>query len=317
MTAYHKCTECDNCEEKPAKFLCKTCPGYLCEVCKIEHEKKKISQYHIIAFFTSSNEDTINFLYCSLHEKKILECYCNVCHKPVCTECILQSHNGHSMKLLSIFYKEMREDSLKKKKEIENTIIPHYNQLLTNESEKKVSLSKRTEEIEKEIVHHTNYLVMEVKEISEQMIRNLKTEEKKGLREIDHFIYSIQRKIETIQGINERLSASLEAKPSILFFELIENIDLEDFRTLHFQPAADYTFDNFQPGNITSIQELFGLLPKIKRTGGVYELKSKSNVRFNILKRCISNLIISNFFSYNVICLFIKLVYFEMISLSS
>lgn len=36
--------ECENCEENPAKFVCKTCPGHLCENCKSEHVKKKIGK---------------------------------------------------------------------------------------------------------------------------------------------------------------------------------------------------------------------------------------------------------------------------------
>lgn len=40
VTAQHF-VECDSCEENPANFLCKTCPGHLCETCKTEHEKRE------------------------------------------------------------------------------------------------------------------------------------------------------------------------------------------------------------------------------------------------------------------------------------
>lgn len=43
--------ECENCEENPAIFMCKTCPGHLCENCKTEHEMKKNDQkprYYIL-----------------------------------------------------------------------------------------------------------------------------------------------------------------------------------------------------------------------------------------------------------------------------
>lgn len=32
--------EYEDCEERPSKFLCKTCSGHLCETCRNEHEKK-------------------------------------------------------------------------------------------------------------------------------------------------------------------------------------------------------------------------------------------------------------------------------------
>lgn len=84
--------ECDFCENQPAKFLCKTCPGHLFDPCASEHEKKRMSRNHDIVFSTSDNEDLVDFLFCSSHSKKKLECYCEPCQKPVCTKCIGQTH---------------------------------------------------------------------------------------------------------------------------------------------------------------------------------------------------------------------------------
>lgn len=99
---------CDNCEEEPAEFLCKTCPGHLCQNCKSEHEKKKITRNHEVVSLTSNNDDISDPLYCTDHNNKKLECYCNPCEKPVCTECIVNAHNGHSVKLLSTVLNEMK-----------------------------------------------------------------------------------------------------------------------------------------------------------------------------------------------------------------
>lgn len=81
--------ECNNCEEKPAKFLCKTCPDHLCENCKTDHEKKKMTRSHEIVFLKSNNKDMVDLLYCTEHTKKKLQCYCNRCKEPVCTDCII------------------------------------------------------------------------------------------------------------------------------------------------------------------------------------------------------------------------------------
>lgn len=40
--------ECEECEENPAKYFCKTCAGHLCELCKNIHERKKITKNHEI-----------------------------------------------------------------------------------------------------------------------------------------------------------------------------------------------------------------------------------------------------------------------------
>lgn len=63
--------ECDFCENQPEKFLCKTCPGHLFDPCASEHEKKRISRNHDIAFSTSDNEDMVDFLFCSSHSKEV------------------------------------------------------------------------------------------------------------------------------------------------------------------------------------------------------------------------------------------------------
>lgn len=98
--------ECENCEEHPAKFVCKTCPGHLCEHCKSEHERKKMSRNHEIVSLISNNDEMIDLLYCTEHTKKKLECYCNVCKEPLCTDCIIQSHNMHSVKSSTTVCKE-------------------------------------------------------------------------------------------------------------------------------------------------------------------------------------------------------------------
>lgn len=110
--------ECDECEENPAKFLCKTCEGHLCELRKIKHEKRKITRNHEILSLHSKNEDLLDLISCPKHTKKKLECYCTPCSEPVCTDCIMQSHNGHLVKPLAIVYKELKDYSKQKKKKL-------------------------------------------------------------------------------------------------------------------------------------------------------------------------------------------------------
>ena len=104
--------ECDKCEKNTAKFVCKTCPGNLCDKCKTEHGNRKISKNHAITEFNTEYDDFVDFLYCSDHKTKKLECFCDPCKKPVCTDCIVSSHNGlgHAVKALSETYKDIKED---------------------------------------------------------------------------------------------------------------------------------------------------------------------------------------------------------------
>lgn len=51
--------ECDNCEENPAQYFCKMCAGHLCETCKSDHGKRKITRNHEIVSMTSNNENLV------------------------------------------------------------------------------------------------------------------------------------------------------------------------------------------------------------------------------------------------------------------
>lgn len=262
LSAQHY-VECEHCEENPATFVCKACPGYLCENCKGDHERKKMTRNHDIVSLTSNNGEMLDMLYCSNHAKKKLECYCNRCKEPVCTECIIQSHNGHSVKSLSTVYKEFTSSSYQKKKEIEKVLLPKYNELRANEMKKRSAFTKKVDEIEKNINAHTQSLVEMAEKIGKQKVICLRKAEKEGLDEADRYLDNVEKQINQLQLMSEKISASLEARPGLTFFKSFEKIGLETFQKLPTQP--DYSLPDFKPKNMN--QELrmsFGEPPMLQ-----------------------------------------------------
>lgn len=239
--------ECDNCEENAAKFLCKTCVGNLCEPCQSEHLKKKITKNHEIVSLTS-HDDMVDVFYCTEHTKKKLECYCNRCRKPVCTDCIIHSHNGHSVKHLSTVYKEIKDLSIRQKDEIDNIIIPKYYGLLVNEMEKRTAFTERADEIQNKIDGHTQSVVEMVKRIGQQTVGHLRKAEKDGLGEMDNFKENIEGTINQLQLMSKVIFEKLEAKPHISIFESITGYNLAMFRVL--PSPTEYTLTDFQPQNL-------------------------------------------------------------------
>lgn len=191
--------ECENCEENPAMFLCKTCPGHLCENCRSEHEQKKITRNHEIISISSNNEDIVELLFCTDHTKKKLKCYCDRCGKPVCTECIVQSHNGHAVKSLFIVFNEIKANIQLQKDEIEKDLIPTYKKLLATEDDKRSSLTKEAEEIESEIKMHTMNMIQIIKTMGKRTISHLQSEKNRGLQEIDTTKNKIMKTIQRLQ----------------------------------------------------------------------------------------------------------------------
>lgn len=265
-TAAQHFLECDNCEEHPAKFLCKSCPGHLCENCKTEHEKKKMTRSHEIVSLMSNNENIVDLLYCKDHTKKKLECYCNRCKEPVCTDCIIHSHNGHSVESLSTVYRRIKDGAKQQKEKIDNILLPKYRELVSNETAKESALKRRAEEIKKKIEAHTESLVEMIKTIGTRTVEDLSKKEKDGLREIEQTKNNFIKQIDELQLMSRTISADIEAKPGISFFKLVKRNDLERFEKS--QPDIDYSLTDFQPGDIKlAIEDTFGTRPILQRSG--------------------------------------------------
>lgn len=259
--------KCDICEEKPAKFLCKNCSGHLCEKCKSEHAKTKMFKKHEVVPW-ETNEDLVSILHCTDHTKKKLECFCDRCEKPICTECMLLFHNGHCIKTLSDGYREIKDKTLKQTEKIENEILPKYAEVLAKESNKRSALTKRSAEIEQTIHRHTQSLIEMIKKVSAQTVQNLKEEEKKGLQEISSFQESVSKKINALEQKSKTLHAEVKGNPEVLFFSSRRKDELEQYQVLPVPPASHYSLDGFSPGNLSLrvIENGFGKVQKLKRS---------------------------------------------------
>ena len=254
--------ECDECEENPANFVCKTCPGNLCDKCKIEHENRKITKNHEITEFKTVNKELIDFLYCSDHKTKKIECFCGPCEKPVCTDCIVLSHNGHPVKSISSAYKEIKEDMQTKKDEIDIKLLPKYIELLENEARKRSELKKEAGEIEKKIRAYTHHIIEAVKSFGERTIQDLRIQERRGLQKNDESSAELQRKMGRLKQIRKQLSEQIEGKPGISFFKPLERNLLQEFETC--SNIYIYKLRDFQPGSLSSTVEMnFGTLPDL------------------------------------------------------
>lgn len=172
-----------------------------------------MTRNHDIVSLISNNDEMIDLLYCTEHTKKKLECYCNVCKEPVCTECIIHSHNGYSVKSWPTVHKEFTAFYYRKKEEIERVILPKHKEVLANELQKRSAFTDKVDEMEKKIDAHTHGVVEMVKEIGKQTVLSLREAEKEGLQEKDKFKESNEEQINQLQHMCERISDSLKAQP--------------------------------------------------------------------------------------------------------
>lgn len=262
--------ECDNCEENPAKFFCKVCAGHLCEPCKMKHKQTKITRNHVILPLTSENEAILDLLLCPDHAEKKLECYCDRCKKPVCTECIIKFHNGHSMKSLSTVYKEFKDHSKQKKEKIENDLLPRHVALLAKENDKRSAFKEKVDKIQTKIDAHVKIVIEQVRDIGKETVVSLRSAEIDGLKQMDKFKECLEEKINKLQVLSKQIDTDLEARPHSSMFESFYRDDLINFQTL--PSPVEYTLTDFQPQQI-KIKNMFGK-PPVLNVGCIYRKNS-------------------------------------------
>lgn len=290
VTAQHF-VECDSCEENPANFLCKTCPGHLCDTCKTEHEKKRMSQNHEIVNLGAGNDKVVDLLFCAKHTNKKLECYCVQCNSPICTDCIIKSHNSHFVRALSSVYKEIRDDLSMKKEEIDNIILPKYRGILAKDEVKRLAMLLRFQEVAIQIDKHSENIVEGVKNNTKDTKKQLLNEQRKILKEIDDHQLNVKAKIKMLEQTSETLSSDLTTEPSISFFKLKDFNLLDRFQAYPIQTV--FSISNFKPGCISErILKNFGKLPKVQRTNQP-ENKGSDNTSYKMPAMFENNLCIT------------------------
>lgn len=290
VTAQHF-VECDSCEENPANFLCKTCPGHLCDTCKTEHEKKRMSQNHEIVNLGAGNDKVVDLLFCAKHTNKKLECYCVQCNSPICTDCIIKSHNSHFVRALSSVYKEIRDDLSMKKEEIDNIILPKYRGILAKDEVKRLAMLLRFQEVAIQIDKHSENIVEVVKNTTKDTKKQLLNEQRKILKEIDDHQLNVKAKIKMLEQTSETLSSDLTTEPSISFFKLKDFNLLDRFQAYPIQTV--FSISNFKPGCISErILKNFGKLPKVQRTNQP-ENKGSDNTSYKMPAMFENNLCIT------------------------
>lgn len=254
---------CYVCKNQPAQFICKTCPGHLCDTCASEHERNTMSKHHDMIFPVTDNEQTLAFLFCSSHTKKKLECYCEPCKKPVCTICIVETHYGHHpFKDLSKVFEDVRKHNQILKNNIENSMLPKYKDLIANADAKRSAIKSTAREVEKKIDNYTMSVKNMVENIVAQHVQNLRDAEIEALKGIDTFKSSIEAKVKELQQMSDIISSNLESKPHVSLFCPINDEDLHKFKSL--PKESSFKLNEFCPEEMN--KNIEKELPRIAKT---------------------------------------------------
>lgn len=107
-----KIVNCDTCDNA-AKHLCRTCQDRLCDRCKEIHSKSKASYNHNLVLLTletlTLSIECPSHQVCKWHPEFNASIGCQKCQVPVCEQCLLGEHNGHTLVAIVQLFKIRRK----------------------------------------------------------------------------------------------------------------------------------------------------------------------------------------------------------------
>lgn len=117
------CSSCD--EGAPVTSRCMDCAEYLCDHCVRAHQRVRLTKEHVIHRFRQQQQQHYNqqpftslplaherVSYCQQHDNEVMRLYCDTCAVPICRECTMSRHVGHSFVYLQDAVQDSKEITL-------------------------------------------------------------------------------------------------------------------------------------------------------------------------------------------------------------
>ena len=125
-------TMCNKCKKREATGFCRTC-GFVCQRCVETHQEwDDLKPHEIIDLDTLTGDVTTlvpplkKTLFCSKHQEKEADLYCETCDELICRDCIVRVHRDHQYDLVP-------ESFAKQEKVIVDSLKPVEEQIATLE----------------------------------------------------------------------------------------------------------------------------------------------------------------------------------------
>ena len=125
-------TMCNKCKKREAASFCRTC-GFVCQRCMEFHQEWDDFKTHEIIDLDTLTGDVTTLvpplkktLFCSKHQEKEADLYCETCDELICRDCIVRVHRDHQYDLVP-------ESFAKQEKVIVDSLKPVGEQIATLE----------------------------------------------------------------------------------------------------------------------------------------------------------------------------------------
>ncbi|XP_062598673.1 uncharacterized protein LOC134260105 [Saccostrea cucullata] len=221
---------CDLCDMSTEQF-CNNCQVNLCAECINKHVKNQKTLTHDIV--PLKNKKThFKLPECKFHSSQRYEAHCQQCDVPVCMKCVIDLHNGHTIRDIPNNFKEKIKEIQKETREIESKMIPRFNKKIeeavkdkTLAKEKYTDLEKETESQRKVWHQEVDRIFNKFSSLSKSLRDNHLAVQKSHQDKLEN---SISEMIQTLQRNKELLESLKVSEVSKYQSKMTEHSDIPE-----------------------------------------------------------------------------------------
>ena len=186
---------CDKCTklERTATSYCRDCGEFICAACTDIHAQwDTFTDHEVVALNEFEKKvkqlDTLKkvTLYCSLHQDKKLELYCESCEELICHNCIVKKHKDHQYDLITDTFEQQKAEITASLEPVEmrlETINKAIGQIATeskaveaNRGAIEAEINRKINELQDTLELRKAELICELNDKAQQSLKKLATQ---------------------------------------------------------------------------------------------------------------------------------------------
>ncbi|XP_056016587.1 uncharacterized protein LOC130053409 [Ostrea edulis] len=251
---------CDLCETALVQMYCDTCLINLCKACVGEHMISDVSRKHELVTFQFRKSNPL-YPGCTSHDKERCEMYCNQCHIPVCSTCLASNqHLGHKLLKTMQVLEEKKEKIAKEKNELNETINPTYQDIVSDVQNRMSQLEKKCGDLSTAITKHGEDCHREIDKLVQKLKAEVEEMKTTQLHTLQKHLDEVNKKISEINDEINSMDVALDSNDTSTVFSFMSNVD--EYKNLPQKILP--SLPKFTPGRIQGkLCKLFGTLSPI------------------------------------------------------
>ncbi len=186
---------CGNCtkDTRTATSYCRDCGEFICATCVDVHTQwDRLSKHEVVPLVEFEKKvkqlDALKrvTLYCSLHQGKELELYCETCEELICHNCIVKKHRDHQYDLVTDTFERQKGEIVMSLEPVKGHLESINEMLKQIDAQLKATKTKRdtvaaeiqrkTQKFQEMLELRKDELIDQLDEATQQTLKNLATQ---------------------------------------------------------------------------------------------------------------------------------------------